>query len=124
MAAWLGTYFAVHHFIGYKPATFFLSTAIAGNLTYLGYAILFNALMPGFVLLFAIIGLRSSPRLIRVMAVALVPYLAVLAAIGYWVEIRYWMSTLPVMVPAFLASLRDANPLSQPSSVPGVPSAA
>ena len=51
------------------------------------------------------VGFARAPRLIRRAGLALIPYCALLLVIGYWWEIRYWMTTLPVLIPALASQL-------------------
>jgi hypothetical protein len=47
-----------------------------------------------------------------VLASLVIPgYLALLLVIGYWWEIRYWLTLLPLLVPLGLAALNE--PISQ-----------
>lgn len=105
LGLWLGAWLAVHRLVGYAPPTFFLERAMTGNLGMLHYSVLMNVLLLGALPVLAGWGLPRSPHLVRSMAVALVPYIAVLLTIGFWWEIRYWMTLLPVLIPALLSAI-------------------
>jgi hypothetical protein len=111
---WLAAYAVVHVIIGYKPATFTIDMAVRGNLTHLHYAIALNALVLGPAWLLAIRGLLSCPELFQRFALAFLPYLGVLGVIGYWWEIRYWMTPLPILIPAVISALRQHHNIHQP----------
>ncbi len=103
--AWAATLAAVHAVVGYRPATFSIQTAIAGNLQDLRLALILNFLMAGPLLMLAARGVLRSAPVVRGMALAAIPYVCVLSVIGYWWEIRYWMAILPVLVPAVIQGL-------------------
>jgi hypothetical protein len=106
LALWLGVWVAVHRFVGYAPPTVSLETLLVGNLARLPYSILVNMLLLGVPLILAATALGRSPRLVRAMTVAFVPHVAVLLTLGYWWEIRYWMTVLPVLIPAALSAIQ------------------
>jgi hypothetical protein len=103
LIAWLAGFFALHRLVGYKPATFFVETAINGNSANLWYAVLLNVLFLGPLLPLAAKGVTCAPTLIRRAAMILPAYFGLLLVIGYWWEIRYWISVLPILVPAVIA---------------------
>jgi hypothetical protein len=78
--------------------------------------LLLNGLMIGIVSPLILRGLMTSPRLIRRAALVLPLYLALLLVIGYWWEIRYWITAIPVVVPALVAAARRTlHPASAPA---------
>jgi hypothetical protein len=116
LAAWVGGFVLLHAIVGYKPATFFLETAIAGNRGQAWYALLLNGLLIGIAGPLILRGIVSGPRLIRRAALVLPAYVALLLVIGYWWEIRYWITALPIVVPALIAAaLRTIHPAGAPS---------
>jgi len=111
LAAWVGGFFLLHFVVGYQPSTFFLETAIAGNRENAWFALLLNGLLIGIVSPLILRGVATGPRLIRRAALVLPLYLALLLVIGYWWEIRYWITALPIVVPAIVAgALRTLHP--------------
>jgi hypothetical protein len=104
MAAWVGGFFLLHYFVGYRPSTFFLETALAGNRENAWFALLLNGLLIGIVSPLILRGMFTGPRLIRRAALVLPLYLALLLVIGYWWEIRYWITAIPIVVPALIAA--------------------
>ena len=61
-------------------------------------------------------GMAAGPRLIRRAALVLPLYFALLLVIGYWCEIRYWITAIPIVVPALIAAaLRTLHPASVPA---------
>lgn len=118
LAAWAITYFALHWTIGYRPATFFLSTAIAGNRKMLDYAVLLNLLLIGGIVPLIVRGILRGPHLIRRTAMVSPLYLGLLLAIGFWWEVRYWITLLPVIVPALIAGISQANGRDRATEMP------
>src|SRR6185312_4465162 len=112
VAVWIAGFFALHRIVGYAPATFFISTAIEGNRNNLLLSIWLNALLVGIALPLIWRGLQRAPQFYRRAALALPPYLALLLVIGYWWEIRYWITALPIIVPLIACALApsDASP--------------
>lgn len=102
---WLAAWGAVHALVGYAPATFTLADARAGNLANLRYAARLNVLLFGPAWALVAVGLWRGPRLVRRAALVLPFYLGLLLVIGFWWEIRYWLTVLPILVPALLAGL-------------------
>jgi hypothetical protein len=114
LAVWLAVFLTVHQAIGYQPPTFTLEKAIAGNLAQGGHALLLNGLFLGPMWLFAFWGVFRGPRLVRSFALALAPYFLILLFLGFWWEIRYWMTALPVLVPALLSMLSPPAEMAPP----------
>ena len=108
LSAWVAGFFLLHVLIGYQPSTFFLETAISGNRENAWFALLLNGLLIGIVSPLLVRGVRTGPRLIQRAAFVLPAYFALLLVIGYWWEIRYWITALPIVVPAIVASMSDA----------------
>jgi len=106
---WLAAYGIVHATVGYKPTTFTIDMAVEGNLSNFHYVLILNLLVLGPVWLLAIRGLFRSHRLIQRFALALIPYLLLLGAIGFWWEIRYWLTALPVLIPAVVFGLHKQS---------------
>lgn len=115
LAAWVGGFFLLHYVVGYRPSTFFLETALAGNRENAWFALLLNVLMVGIVSPLILRGMATGPRLIRRAALVLPLYFALLLVIGYWWEIRYWITAIPIVVPALIAAaLQTLHPASVP----------
>jgi hypothetical protein len=110
LIVWVIGFFTLHYVIGYKPSTFTLETAVAGNRAHIWYALVLNTLFIGCVSPLILKGLRLSPPLIRRSALMIPGYLALLLTLGYWWEIRYWITLLPIVVPALVAALANAAP--------------
>ncbi len=110
LAAWVAGYFAIHALVGYAPATFFVGTALEGNRANLWFSLWLNLLIIGIPLPLIWRGLERSSPFIRRAALALPAYLALLLVIGYWWEIRYWITALPIIVPAIAAAAADVTP--------------
>jgi len=108
LAVWIAGWFALHAIVGYSPSTAFLGDVLAHNLDNLGFSLLLNVLMIGIPLPLVWRGLQRSPVFLRRAALMLPPYVAMLLVIGYWLEIRYWISALPVVVPAIACAVIDA----------------
>jgi len=106
---WLAGYLALHQLVGYRPSTFFIETAVSGNAANFKYAVVLNAVLIGSLTPLILSGLRSSPQLIRRSAWILLPYFGLLLVIGFWWEIRYWITVLPVIVPAMIAAIPNAG---------------
>jgi hypothetical protein len=105
MTAWVAGFFLLHYFVGYRPSTFFLETALTGNRENAWFALLLNGLLIGIVSPLILRGMFTGPRLIRRAALVLPLYLALLLVIGYWWEIRYWITAIPIIVPALIAAV-------------------
>jgi hypothetical protein len=118
LAAWVAGFFLLHYLVGYKPSTFTAETAWIGNRAHIWYALILNTLMIGFVSPLILRGIRPSPPLIRRAALMMPAYLALLLALGYWWEIRYWITLLPIVVPALVAA--TANGTGAEDSSPSV----
>ncbi|MBM3735781.1 MAG: hypothetical protein FJW39_08340 [Acidobacteria bacterium] len=69
------------------------------------YSILVNTLLLGPLWWFAVRGLRTAPLVVQSFAIALVPYVVLLLCVSVWWEIRYWLTTLPVLIPAILQAV-------------------
>jgi hypothetical protein len=110
LVVWLFGYFLLHYLVGYRPSTFFLETALKGNREHLREALVLNGLLIGFVSPFVLRGIRLSPPLLRRAALMMPGYLGLLLVIGYWWEIRYWITLLPIVVPALVAAMANAAP--------------
>lgn len=108
LVVWIAGWFALHAIVGYRPATFFLETALAGNLENLWFAALLNVLLVVIPLPLIWHGLRRSPIFLRRAAAMLPAYLGLLLAIGYWWEVRYWITALPILVPAIACTIVDS----------------
>jgi hypothetical protein len=116
LAAWVAGFFVLHAVVGYQPATFFLDTAIAGNRENAWFALILNGLLIGIASPLILRGLMSGPRLIRRAGLMLPAYVGLLLVIGYWWEIRYWITALPIVVPAVVAaSIRTVHPANDPA---------
>lgn len=116
LAAWVAGFFLLHYFVGYRPSTFFLETALAGNRENAWFALLLNGLMVGIVSPLILRGMVTGPRLIRRAALVLPMYFALLLVIGYWWEVRYWITAIPIVVPALIAAaLQTLHPASVPA---------
>ncbi len=112
LVTWVIGYVALHYFVGYRPSTFFIQTAFRGNRDHISYAVLLNALLIGALVPIILNGFQSAPRLIRRSAWILPAYFGLLLAIGYWWEIRYWITVLPIIVPAMIAAIASAGKIS------------
>jgi hypothetical protein len=110
LVLWVIGFFVLHQVVGYRPSTFFIETAVRGNRSHLTYAVLLNVLLFGPLWPFMIKGLWTAPFLIRRSAMMLPAYFGLLLVIGYWWEIRYWISVIPVVVPALIAAIQSAMP--------------
>jgi hypothetical protein len=110
LAVWVVGFFILHSVIGYRPSTFFLETALRGNRAHVGYALILNALFVGLISPLVIAGIRRSPPLIRRSALMMPAYLGLLLVIGFWWEVRYWITLLPIVVPGLVAALANATP--------------
>jgi len=116
LAAWIGGFFLLHYLVGYQPSTYFLETAVAANREHAWYALLLNGLLIGIVSPLIVRGMETGPQLIRRAALVLPAYFALLFVIGLWWEIRYWITALPIVVPALVAgALRTAHPAAASS---------
>jgi len=105
LAVWVAAWFALHAVVGYRPVTVLFGDVVAFNVRNLGFALVLNVLLVGLPLPLIWRGLSRSPTLIRRAALMLPAYLLLLLAIGYWLEIRYWISALPILVPAIACAL-------------------
>jgi len=110
LAVWVAGFFILHAVVGYRPSTFFLETALRGNRAHVGYALILNALFIGLISPLVIAGIRRSPPLIRRSALMMPAYLGLLLVIGFWWEVRYWITLLPIVVPGLVAALANAAP--------------
>ena len=108
LVVWVCGFFALHYMVGYQPSTFSLQMAIDGNRTNILFSLLLNGLLIGLSLPLIWQGLRRSSPFIRRAALMLPAYVGLLLVIGYWWEIRYWISALPILVPAIAAAIADA----------------
>src|SRR5215467_6165799 len=116
LAAWVAGFFLLHYFVGYRPSTFLLETALAGNRANAWFALLLNGLMVGIVSPLILRGMATGPRLIRRAALVLPLYFGLLLVIGYWWEIRYWITAIPIVVPALIAAaLQTLHPAAVPA---------
>jgi len=105
LAVWVCGFFALHFVVGYAPSTFFIETAWAGNRTNLVLSLWLNLLIIGIPLPLIWRGIRQSPVFVRRAALVLPAYLGLLLVIGYWWEIRYWITALPIIVPAVVSAV-------------------
>jgi hypothetical protein len=110
-AVWIAGFFALHRVVGYAPATFTIQMAIEGNRSNLLLAVWMNLLLIGIPLPLVWRGLKRAPVLYRRAALALPPYLALLFVIGYWWEIRYWITMLPIIVPLVALAVAPSDAL-------------
>ncbi len=123
-------FLVLHRTVGYQPSTFFVQAALRGNHGHLGYALLLNLLLFGFVSPLILKGVLVSPSLVRRSSMMLPAYFGLLLVIGYWWEIRYWITVIPIVVPALIAaiaggSLRKSHDLAEfPASPERMKSAA
>lgn len=117
LIAWVIGFFILHWAVGYKPSTFFMETAMNGNRTHLKYALVLNCLFFGFISPLVLRGIFRAPILIRRSAMMLPAYIGLLAVIGFWWEIRYWITVIPILVPALVATIADARPPKDPNNV-------
>ena len=108
LAVWIAAWFVLHALVGYRPVTAFFGDVVAFNLKNVGFATLLNVLLVVVPLPLVWRGLRRSPVFLRRAALMLPPYLLLLLAIGYWLEIRYWITALPILVPAIACALVEA----------------
>ena len=108
-------FFVLHQVVGYRPSTFSwkppskAETAVKGSRSHLAYSRLLNLLLFGPLSPYLIKGLRRSPFLIRRSAM-LPAYFGLLLVVGYWREIRYWISLLPIVVPTLIAAFPGVTP--------------
>jgi len=110
LAAWAGGFVLLHAIVGYKPTTYPpLETMFASNRERAWYALLLNGLLIGIAGPLILRGIASGPRLIRRAALVLPAYVALLLVVGYWWEIRYWITALPIIVPALVAAALRMN---------------
>ncbi len=109
LIVWILGFFILRQVIGYKPATFTVETAIHGNLTNIKYALVLNFLLFGSLWPLVLKGIPFSPLLIRRSAMMLPAYFGLLLVIGYWWEIRYWITVIPIIVPALIAAVASAS---------------
>jgi len=105
VAAWAAVFVGLRVVHGFPPPTFTLAMAWAGNREHWIKAVILNAAFLGaFWLCFALGVRRASGQLMR--ATLVLPlYLGLLLVIGYWWEIRYWLSMLPLLIPIGLPGL-------------------
>jgi hypothetical protein len=100
---WLVGFFALHRVVGYQPSTLTVARAVSRNVEEWSYSLLLNLLVFGPAWLLVLKGIRRAPEFIRRTAWILPFYLGLLLVIGFWWEIRYWMTALPILIPALLA---------------------
>jgi hypothetical protein len=105
LIVWLLGFLLLRQVIGYRPPIFSVETAWKGNTDSWPYALSLNLLLFGPMWLWLIRGIRMAPVLIRRAAIVIPLYLALLLVIGYWWEIRYWISILPILIPALIAGI-------------------
>ena len=118
LAIWVGGYFILHYIVGYKPTYFTIAKALAANRAHLKYALILNGLLFGLISPLVVRGIPLSPSLIRRSALMMPAYLVLLLVIGFWWEIRYWITLLPIIVPALVAALAsNPTPPSEPFSL-------
>jgi len=111
LAVWVAGFFVLHWAVGYAPSTFTLQMAIEGNRSNLLLAVWMNLLMIGIALPLLWRAWRRGPAFYRRAAWSLPPYLALLLVIGYWWEIRYWITALPIIVPLIAIALAPSDAL-------------
>jgi hypothetical protein len=111
LVIWVAGFFALHRIVGYAPATFTVQMAVEGNRSNLLLAVWVNLLIVGIPLPLIWRGLQRAPVFYRRAALALPPYLALLLVIGYWWEIRYWITALPIIVPLIALAVAPSDAL-------------
>ena len=104
---WLIGFTALHLLVGYRPSTFTVAGAIAGNLDRWTTAVILNGLLFGPAWLLVLRGLWRGPAFLRRVALVLPFYLGLLLVIGFWWEIRYWLTVLPILIPALLCGVES-----------------
>lgn len=109
LLVWVPGLLLLHQVLGYRPSTFFIETAVNGNRERFKDALLLNFLLMGFVWPLVMRGMRLSPLLIRRAALMLPAYFGLLLVIGFWWEIRYWITILPIVIPALIAAIASAT---------------
>ena len=109
LIVWVLGFFILHRVVGYRPSTFFFDTAVNGNRANLKYALVLNFLLFGSLWPLVLKGIPLSPLLIRRSAMMLPAYFGLLLVIGYWWEIRYWITVIPIVVPALIAAMASAS---------------
>lgn len=120
LCLWVLGWIALRMYVGYRPATFTFATAWEGNSRRAGYALFLNSFLLAPLFYWIAAGLPRAPRLIRRGAWILPFYLGLILAIGFWWEIRYWLTVFPLLIPAFLAGITRPEPDSVPAT--GLPS--
>jgi hypothetical protein len=121
LGLWVVGFFTLHYLVGYKPSTFTVETAVAGNRAHIWYSLILNTLFIGLVSPLVLRGILLSPPLIRRSAPMIPAYLALLLVLGYWWEIRYWITLLPIVVPALVAAMASAQRPGELESPPSRP---
>ncbi len=114
LVVWVALFFALHHAVGYAPSTVTFDEIVANNRSNLWFSILLNVLIVGVPLPLIWRGLAASPFLRRA-ALMLPFYLGLLLAVGYWWEIRYWITALPVVVPALASAAATTTSDDEPT---------
>jgi hypothetical protein len=109
LIVWVLGFLVLHQIVGYRPSTFFVQTALSGNLAHLKYAFVLNFLLFGFISPLVIKGIFLSPSLVHRSAMMLPAYFGLLLVIGYWWEIRYWITVIPIVIPALIAATVSAS---------------
>ena len=105
LIVWTAGFFLLRLSIGYKPAVFSVETAWKGNSEHWPYALILNLLLFGPMWVWVVRGIPISPLLIRRAAMIIPLYIGLLLVIGYWWEIRYWISLIPILVPGLIAAI-------------------
>lgn len=109
LVIWGVGFLVLHQIVGYSPPTFFVETALNGNRANLKYAALLNFLLFGFVWPLVLRGIFVSPMIIRRSAMMLPAYFGLLLVIGFWWEIRYWITVIPIVIPALIAAVASVS---------------
>jgi hypothetical protein len=98
-------FLVLHKTVGYKPPTFLIETAWKDNRDRWPYTLTLNCLLFGPMWFWVVRGVLMSPLLIRRAAMIIPLYLGLLLVIGYWWEIRYWISVIPILIPGLIAAI-------------------
>jgi hypothetical protein len=110
LVTWAAIFLGLRVGFGFPPPTFTLAMAWEGNRAHWLESAALNAVFLGAFWFCVARGLRQAPDAIARAAIVLPPYVALLLVIGYWWEIRYWLSMLPILIPLGLASLTPVVP--------------
>ncbi len=119
LVLWAAAYLGVHLAVGYRPATLTFGSIVQLNLQHAGFAVLLNLLLFGPVWPLVVSSFAGAPVLLRRGSAVVILYLLAVLIAGAWWELRYWLTALPVLIPALVLSVaRKMAPAKSETAVP------